>query len=106
MKFNHIGMPAQIPQVGEVYLEQYDLHCTDHRSNPYGVQGMRCGSKCSLPQIVQEHAPVALEVDDLAAALKGKEIIIEPNAPGPGVMAAFLLVAGAPVELMADRLRE
>jgi len=43
---------------------------------------------------------VAFEVDDLAAALEGHHVIIEPNSPSRGVMAAFIEVSGAPVELM------
>jgi hypothetical protein len=43
---------------------------------------------------------VAFEVDDLAVALEGHRVIIEPNSPSPGVMVAFIEVSGAPVELM------
>jgi hypothetical protein len=43
---------------------------------------------------------VAFEVDDLAAALEGHHVIIEPNSPSPGVTVAFIEVSGAPVELM------
>jgi hypothetical protein len=39
-------------------------------------------------------------VDDLEAALVGREIIIEPNSPSPGVRVAFIVDDGAPVELM------
>ncbi len=43
---------------------------------------------------------VAFEVDDLAAALEGQQVIIEPNSPSRGVTVAFIEVSGAPVELM------
>ena len=43
---------------------------------------------------------VAFEVDDLAAALEGRHVIIEPNSPSPGVTVAFIEASGAPVELM------
>jgi hypothetical protein len=43
---------------------------------------------------------VAFEVDDLAAALEGQHVIIEPNSPSDGVVVAFIEVNGAPVELM------
>jgi hypothetical protein len=45
-------------------------------------------------------AHVAFEVDDLAAALEGRHVIIEPNSPSHGVTVAFIEVSGAPVELM------
>jgi len=37
---------------------------------------------------------------DLAAALEGQHVIIEPNSPSRGVLVAFIEVSGAPVELM------
>jgi hypothetical protein len=43
---------------------------------------------------------VAFEVDDLEAALEGREVLIEPNSPSPGVRVAFVVDNGAPVELM------
>jgi hypothetical protein len=44
---------------------------------------------------------VAFEVDDLAAALEGKEILTPPNSPSEGVTSAMILDNGAPVELIA-----
>jgi hypothetical protein len=100
MKYNHLGIPTTTPREGETYLSAFDIYCTDHESNPFGIQWMRYGKNCSLPKIVQEVAHIAFEVEDLNAALEGKEVIIEPNSPSEGVMVAFILENGAPVELM------
>lgn len=100
MKFNHIGIPTKIPQNGEVYLKGLDVYCTDRESNPFGIQWVRYGNKCTLPKIVKEIAHVAFEVDDLRKAIQGKEVIIEPSSPGKGVTVAFVLENGAPVELL------
>ena len=43
---------------------------------------------------------VAFEVDDLEAALEGKEILIPPNWPSEGVRVAMIVDNGAPVELL------
>jgi hypothetical protein len=100
MKYNHLGIPTTTPREGETYLSAFDIYCTDHESNPFGIQWMRYGKNCTLPKIVQEVAHIAFEVEDLNAALEGKEVIIEPNSPSEGVMVAFILENGAPVELM------
>lgn len=100
MKYNHIGIPTTIPQDGEIYLEQFDIYCTDHESNSFGIQWMRYGEKCTLPKIVQEVAHIAFQVENLKKALEGKEIIIQPNSPSEGVTVAFILENGAPVELL------
>jgi catechol 2,3-dioxygenase-like lactoylglutathione lyase family enzyme len=100
MKYHHIGIPTQSPQEDETYLEAYDIYCTDHESNPYGIQWMRYGERCHLPKLVQELPHIAFEVDDLDAAIHGKDVIIQPNSPGEGVLVAFVVEKGAPVEFL------
>ena len=100
MRYHHTGIPTKTPKEGETYLEKYDLHCTDHESNPYGVQWMRYGDNYNLPDIVKEVAHVAFEVDDLEEAIKGKEIIIEPNSPSDGILVAFIVENRAPIEFL------
>jgi hypothetical protein len=100
MKYHHLGIPTQTPKEGEIYLPVYDIYCTDHESNPFGIQWMRYGDDCTLPRVVQEMAHVAFEVENLEEALEGKEVIIQPNSPSEGVTVAFILENGAPVELL------
>lgn len=100
MKYHHIGLPTEKPSQGEVYLKHLKLHCTDHRDNPCGIQWMRYDADCPLPEIVKTVAHVAFEVEDLDKALEGKDVIIPPNSPSEGVRVAFILVNGAPVELL------
>ena len=100
MKYHHIGIPTERPQPGETYLEGLKLYCTDHESNPFGIQWMRYEPDCPLPEIVKRVPHIAFEVDDLARALEGREILIEPNSPSEGVLVAFILCNGAPVEFL------
>ena len=97
LKYHHIGIPTTTPRPGETYLAEYGFHCTDHLSNPYGIQWMRFDAGCSLPAIVQSVPHVAFKVENLDEALLGHELLIEPNRPSPGVRVAFVLVEGAPV---------
>jgi hypothetical protein len=100
MKYHHVGIPTERPQPGEVYLEKYKFHCTNHESNPFGIQWMRFDSDCPLPDVVKTVPHVAFEVEDLARALEGHEVLIEPNSPSDGVLVAFVLCDGAPVEFL------
>lgn len=100
MKYHHTGIPTHSPKEGEIYLEDYDIYCTDHESNPYGIQWMRYGNNCNLLNLVKEVTHVAFEVDDLKEAIKGKEVIIEPNSPSKGVFVAFIVENGAPIEFL------
>jgi len=46
---------------------------------------------------------LAFAVDNLDEALRGRDLLIEPNAPSDGVRVAFILHDGAPVELLEFR---
>ena len=100
MKYHHVGIPTEVEQTGEIHLKDYKVYCTDHQRNPFGIQWMRYERDCALPDLVKTRAHVAFEVDDLAAALMGHEILIEPNSPSEGVLVAFVVCDGAPVEFI------
>jgi len=100
MKYHHLGIPTATPQPGETYLEKHKVFCTDHEDNPFGIQWMRYEPDCPLPELVKTVAHVAFEVDDLARAVEGHQILIEPNSPSEGVRVAFVVCDGAPVEFV------
>jgi hypothetical protein len=99
-RYHHIGIPTQIQQPGETYLEKYRIFCTDHERNPFGIQWMRFEPECTLPELVKTVPHVAFEVDDLNEAIAGQQVLIEPNSPSTGVLVAFVLSDGAPVEFL------
>ena len=100
MKFNHVGIPTTTHFEGEIDLPHLRVTVSDHQSNPFGIQWMRYWEDAPVPDLVKTVAHVAFEVDDLAQAVHGQEVIIPPNSPSKGVMVAFIKVAGAPVELL------
>lgn len=99
-KYHHVGIPTTTPRPGEVYLEPFKVYCTDHQSNRYGIQWMRFEPDSPLPELVKTLPHVAFEVEDLRSALAGHEVLIEPNSPSEGVLVAFVVEDGAPVELL------
>jgi hypothetical protein len=99
-RYHHIGIPSNVPRPGETYLAKHKVFCTDHESNPFGIQWMRYQADCALPEVVQRVPHVAFEVDDLQQAIAGHEILIQPNSPSEGVIVAFVLCDGAPVEFL------
>jgi hypothetical protein len=99
-RYHHVGIPTTAPVEGMSRLDQLCISCTDHESNPFGIQWMCYDADCPVPPLVREVAHVAFEVDNLELALVGKTVIIPPNSPSPGVLVAFIEEAGAPVELL------
>lgn len=100
MRYHHLGIPTTTPMPGETYLEEYKVFCTDHESNPFGIQWMRFEADCRLPELVKTVPHIAFEVDDLASALEGQVVIIEPNSPSAGVLVAFIVCEGVPIEFL------
>lgn len=100
VKYNHIGIPRTDRFEGEIPLPHLKITVSDHLNNPFGIQWQRYWNDAPYPELVKTVAHVAFEVDDLAGALEGQQVIIEPNSPSPGVSVAFIEVKGAPVELM------
>jgi hypothetical protein len=99
-RYHHIGIPTQTPHPGEIHVPHLKIHVAGFESSPYGIQWMRFDADAPYPEIIKTVPHVAFEVDDLAAALEGKEILTPPNSPSEGVMVAMILDHGAPVELL------
>jgi hypothetical protein len=76
------------------------MYVSGYEESPYKIEWMRFEPECPLPEIVKTIPHVAFEVDNLAEAIKGENIIIEPNSPSEGVWVAFIEDNGAPIELM------
>lgn len=99
-RYNHIGIPTNEKLKNERYLGKYDVYISGYEKNEFNIEWMRYGKNCTIPEIVKKLPHVGFEVDDIYEAIKGHEVIIEPNSPSKGVIVAFILVDGAPIELM------
>lgn len=102
-RFHHIGIPTNVARPGETHLPWLNVHVSGFASSPYGIQWMRFDKDAPYPDAVKSLPHVAFEVDDLARALEGKEILVEPNCPSPGVTVAMIIDDGAPIELLEFR---
>ncbi len=100
MKFDHIGVPTKTEHEWSAYLEASKLHVSDYSKDPFRVEWLKFEAGSPMPKELQENTHVAFEVDDLDAELAGKDILIEPFVPMPGVRCAFILHHGLPVELV------
>jgi hypothetical protein len=99
-KYHHLGIPTDVPREGERYLEQFKMYVSGYEDSPYGIEWMRFEPGCPLPELVQTVPHIAFEVDDLAEVIAGEEILIEPNSPSEGVLVAFIVHNGAPIEFL------
>ena len=100
MRYHHVGIPTTEPRDGERYLPKHKMYVSGYETSPFGVEWMRFETDCALPDLVKTVPHVAFVVDDLAAAIAGKQILIEPNSPSAGVTVAFIVDDGAPIEFL------
>lgn len=99
-KYHHTGIPTKEKMPGMIHVRHLKISCTDHESNPFGIQWMKYDEDCTLPELVKTVTHVAFEVDNLQETLKGRKVIVQPNSPSPGVLVAMVEEAGAPVEFL------
>ena len=102
-RYHHIGIPTHTPRPGERYLERYKVYVSGFEISPYGIEWMRFEPDSPVAALVRSVPHIAFEVDDLEAALEGKEVLIPPSSPSQGVKAAMIIDNGAPVELLEFR---
>lgn len=102
-RYHHLGIPTEVSRPGECYLEQFKMHVSAFETSPCGIQWMRFEPGSPVHPLIPSVPHVAFEVDNLQAALEGKEILTAPNSPSEGVTVAMILDSGAPVELIEFR---
>jgi len=100
-RFHHVGVPTTVPRAGETYLPAFKLYVSGFGSSPFGIEWMRFEPDSPLPEAIRTQPHVAFEVDDLDAALQGREVLYPPGSPSEGVRSAMIVHDGALVELIA-----
>lgn len=100
LKYHHIGIPTSEVRDNETYLEEQKVYVSGYEASDYGIEWLRYEEGCGLPEIVKTLPHIAFEVEDVNAAIDGKDIIIKPHSPSPGVTVAFIVENGAPVEFI------
>lgn len=100
LSYHHLGIPTSEPRANEEYLPEFKIWTSGFETSPFGVEWMRFAPDSPVPELVKTVPHVAFQVDDLAAELEGKDVLIQPNSPSPGVMVAFIVDNGAPIELL------
>ncbi len=103
MKFVHIGVPTKTVQPNETYVDALKVHITNPDDHEYKYEYLRFEPCSPLPAIMQVNPHIAIEVEDMKAALaKCQEILVEPMDMGHMTM-AFAIRDGVIFEFMENR---
>jgi hypothetical protein len=99
-RFHHMGIPIDTPRPSEQYLEKWKMYVSGFQTSPYGIEWMRFEQGSPVSELVKTVPHVAFEVDDLDAALEGKQLIGDVSSPSEGIRVAMIFDNGAPIELL------
>ena len=98
--FHHIGLPTEDPQADETYVEETKVWVTDPADHPCRVEFLRYEEDSPVTGPLREKPHVAYRVEELKTALEGKELLLEPFIPMPGLSVAFFEEDGVVIEYM------
>ena len=84
----------------EKYLKEYKFYVSGFETSEYGIEWMRFEKDSPISKLIQTVPHIAFQVDDLNAAVEGKQLIGEISSPSNGVRVAMIVENGAPVEFI------
>lgn len=99
-KYHHTGIPVKDPIPGERHIPRLKLYVKGFDTSPFGIELMRFEDDAPFDDIIKTMPHIAFVVPNLKEAIKGFELIGEPNCPMEGVKVAMIKHNGAPIELM------
>ncbi|WP_282136381.1 VOC family protein [Seonamhaeicola maritimus] len=99
-KFSHVGIPTTDDKNWDGFYEPLRIHYTEFDKDEYNIEWVKFEKDSSMHPLVQNLPHTAYYVDNMEAALAGKNIIVETFSPGEGVRVAFIEHNGAPIEFM------
>ncbi len=99
--FDHIGVVTDERHDGEVWVDATRVWVTNPRLSAHNVEWLRFEPDTPVTGPLRTEPHVAYRVPDVAAAIEGHEVLLEPFDVGEAfVRVAFVMVDGAVVEFM------
>jgi catechol 2,3-dioxygenase-like lactoylglutathione lyase family enzyme len=99
-RYHHLGVPTATPRSGERYLPHLKMFVCGFERSPFGIEWMRFEPGSPVSELVQTVSHLAFEVDDLEAAVAGRQLLGAVSSPGKGVRVAMFVDDGLPIEVL------
>ncbi|TDQ17945.1 hypothetical protein EDF75_5177 [Raoultella sp. BIGb0149] len=103
--FHHFGIPLQDGRQEGVFSEKAGMYTHDNPGK-FRVQWHRFTPDSPLHTLLKTVPHVAFKVDDLAAAIRGEEVILGPYEPVDDYFVAVINDSGVPIELIQTTLSD
>jgi hypothetical protein len=88
--FDHVGIATTAPQPNENWVEQSRVWVTNPHDHPERIEFLRYDERTTVPEIVRRNPHIAYRVDELAAHIRGHEILIPPFDVGDFLQVVFI----------------
>ncbi len=95
-----MGVPTSTPRRGERYLPHLKMFVCGFESSPFGIEWMRFEPDSPVSELVKSVPHLAFEVDDLEAAVAGRQLLGDISSPCEGVRVAMFVDDGIPIEVL------
>ncbi len=99
-RYHHMGVPTSTPRRGERYLPHLKMFVCGFESSPFGIEWMRFEPDSPVSELVKSVPHLAFEVDDLEAAVAGRQLLGDISSPCEGVRVAMFVDDGIPIEVL------
>lgn len=101
--FDHVGIPTETPQPGEMYVPDTKVWVTDPLRHAHHIEYLRYEYDSPVTGPVRHLPHMAFQVDDLDRELGEGELLLGPFWPTETLRVAFVLKDGAVFEFMENR---
>ncbi len=98
--FDHVGVPIEVKQAEEMWVEATKVWVTDPARDPHRIEYLRFGPDSPVSGPVRELPHIAFRVDRLAPEIEGAEVLLGPFQVTDELRVAFVLRDGAVFEFM------
>ncbi len=99
-RYHHLGVPTVTPRRGERHLPQLKMFVSGFEHSPFGIEWMRFEPGSPVSELVRTVPHLAFEVDDLDAAVAGRQLLGDVSSPAHGVRVAMFVDDGVPIEVV------
>ncbi len=102
-RYHHLGIPTDVVKPNERYSENFKMYTSDNDGD-FRIQFHRFEKDSPLHPIIKSNPHVALQVDNLEAVIKGREILLGPFEPIERYKVAIINDGGMPIEFIETDL--
>jgi hypothetical protein len=100
--FDHVGIPTEEKQQGEMYVEATKVWVTDPEAHPHRVEFLRFEPDSPVHGPVRDLPHIAFRVERLEDEIEGAEILLGPFDATETLRVVFVKRDGAVIEFMEN----